>query len=504
MAFEMSELVDALLNSTVLLSIGALTLLGYWFYTQWVTFRSYPAGPWGLPVVGYLPFLGPKAYQTLVELGHKYGNVFSIRLGEIVAIVFNDWDAIKAALVQQSDNFSGRPRIFVFDSLLHKKDIATNYGPLWKEQRRFTVQGLKPFSAGKMIRESIVMDSIGQLMQHFETNNGKVIEMHRVFFPTIMNIVWRMVCGQLIPTDDERSIRFCKIARGNITGLRNNSPLNFLPWLRFVMPGGCGHWKHVDYHKQLMDYLETEVQEHLRTIKEGENRDFLDAYLNEIKRLEVIKKTQEPPYNKEHLMGTLFDLFLGGIETSFNTLSWGFLYLALWPQVQRKAQSELDEVIGMSRFPMLEDQPKLPYLEATIMEVHRFCSLMPFSFLHSSLNSTEVLGHKIPKGATIIENLYAVHHDPKLWGDPENFRPERFLDAEGHVIKPEYLIPFSTGARLCFGEAIAKIQLFLIFSCVLQRFTFQVPPNTPRPSLDPNVSLTLIPQPYSLLVQSRC
>ena len=90
-------------------------------------------------------------------------------------------------------------------------------------------------------------------------------------------------------------------------------------------------------------------------------------------------------------------------------------------------------------------QYRLPYLEAVTMEIHRFVSLAPLSLFHCAVKDTEVLGHPVPKGCIVIQNIYGVHRDTKCWENPDQFCPERFLDSKNQVRKPEYLIPFSIG-----------------------------------------------------------
>lgn len=88
---------------------------------------------------------------------------------------------------------------------------------------------------------------------------------------------------------------------------------------------------------------------------------------------------------------------------------------------------------------------RLPYTNAVIMECQRFASLVPLSIAHRNMKSTKLLGYHIPRDCVIIPNIWNVLHDPELWDDPDDFRPERFLSSEGHLIKPEYFIPFSAG-----------------------------------------------------------
>lgn len=96
----------------------------------------------------------------------------------------------------------------------------------------------------------------------------------------------------------------------------------------------------------------------------------------------------------------------------------------------------------------------MPYCSAVVLETLRYSTIVSLSVLHTNTSETRLFGYRLPKGTIIAANLWAVHFDPKYWGDPEVFRPERFLDENGMIKKPDYLIPFATGKRvflnICF------------------------------------------------------
>jgi len=199
----------------------------------------------------------------------------------------------------------------------------------------------------------------------------------------------------------------------------------------------------------------------------------------------------------------MMNLFKAGIETGSTTLSWALLYMATWPEIQEKVQKELDDVIGRERMPSYADKSRLPYTEAVVLEIHRYASIVALSIPHSPKFDTKLFGFNIPKGTTVLENIWAVHHDPKLWGDPEIFRPERFLNANGQVQKPEYLIPFSVGSRFCLGEPLARMEIFIFFSSLLHTFTFSRVTGLQPPKLEPITRATLLPPPFKLKVTQR-
>ena len=152
-----------------------------------------------------------------------------------------------------------------------------------------------------------------------------------------------------------------------------------------------------------------------------------------------------PEFSENQLLLVAGDLYAAGTETTSNTLIWCIVYMLNYPDVLRKVQAEIDEVWGRHKTPCMRDKQNMPFVEATIMEIQRSADIVPLGVPHSVLEDVEFRGYTIPKGTTVMTNLYAVHRDERIWDDPDVFRPSRFLDEEGKVLRREELIPFSAG-----------------------------------------------------------
>ncbi|XP_037554276.1 steroid 17-alpha-hydroxylase/17,20 lyase [Nematolebias whitei] len=174
-------------------------------------------------------------------------------------------------------------------------------------------------------------------------------------------------------------------------------------------------------------------------------------------------------------------------------------------KVQRCIQEELDNKIGEDRSPQLSDRGSLPYLEATIREVLRIRPVAPLFIPHVALSDTSIGDFKVRKGTRVIINLWSLHHDEEEWDKPELFDPGRFLNSEGTglTIPSSSYLPFGTGIRVCLGEALAKMELFLFLSWILQRFTLSVPPNHSLPSLEGKFGVVLQPVKYKVKATPR-
>ncbi|MED6251351.1 hypothetical protein ATANTOWER_029108 [Ataeniobius toweri] len=173
--------------------------------------------------------------------------------------------------------------------------------------------------------------------------------------------------------------------------------------------------------------------------------------------------------------------------------------------VQRRIQHELDTKIGADRSPRLSDRGSLPYLEATIREVLRIRPVAPLLIPHVALSDTSIGHFRVKKGTRVIINLWSLHHDEKEWNSPELFDPDRFLDSEGTglTIPSSSYLPFGTGIRVCLGEALAKMELFLFLSWILQHFTLSVPPDHSLPSLEGKFGVVLQPTKYKVKATPR-
>ncbi|XP_072043211.1 cytochrome P450 2U1-like [Amphiura filiformis] len=154
-----------------------------------------------------------------------------------------------------------------------------------------------------------------------------------------------------------------------------------------------------------------------------------------------------------------------------------------FPKIQDRIHQELDAVVGRNRLPRLADEKDLPYTCATLLEAQRMGSVVAFGSPHVCGEDTTLGPYAIPKGTVVVANLWAIHYDPDLWPNPDEFNPERFLDEDGVLQKNEELIPFSTGLRMCPGEHLAKMELYIFFTHLLHQFTIKKPANTPPLSL---------------------
>ncbi|KAM4772431.1 cytochrome P450 2C31-like [Rhinophrynus dorsalis] len=237
---------------------------------------------------------------------------------------------------------------------------------------------------------------------------------------------------------------------------------------------------------ETQSFIKETFTKHKDQLDINDQRNLIDAFL--VKQLEVLI-----PFNKytlyifqeqnnsglyfhnDNLTILVSNLFAAGMETTSTTLRWGILLMMKYPEIQRNVQNEIEKVIGSAQ-PKAEHRKEMPYTDAVIHEIQRFANIIPTNLPHATTQDVTFRGYFLPKGTYVIPLLTSVLHDKAHFEKPEEFYPQHFLDSEGNFIKNEAFLPFSAGRRSCAGENLAKMELFLFFTRLLQSFTFQSPP----------------------------
>ncbi|KAI8517679.1 cytochrome P450 2 sub U member 1 [Branchiostoma belcheri] len=327
---------------------------------------------------------------------------------------------------------------------------------------------------------------------HSEYNGNPADIAHDVTV-AVANVVCSIVMGKRYDYQDET---FRELAEAVVTGAMEvgaGQIIGVFPLLRFVpfVNRSCNNA--LKENIKIQTVLRQETSRHRENLDRENPRDFLDFCLLEVEKQEKVESLTE-----ENVLYMAQNLFMAGIETTTNTLMWSLLFMTLNPDIQRKVQQELDAVVGEG-LPALSHRSQLPYVNACLLEVMRIRPVAPLSAPHATTETVEVQEYVIPKGTQILPNLYSLHMDPAYWPDPDRFDPGRFLDVEGNVTnKPESFIPFGGGRRGCIGEQLARMELFLFFSALLQSFTFMTPEGAPTPNTDGVLGITWRPHPFNI------
>ncbi|XP_060041944.1 cytochrome P450 2G1-like [Erinaceus europaeus] len=463
--------------------ILALTLSCLFILTTWKWRNKgakLPPGPLPLPFLGNLLQLRITAMlDSCLQLRETYGPVFTVYFGSLPVVVLCGHDAVKEALVGQADDFSGRGRM---GSVPKNREEGLTFanGEQWKILRRFTLTALRDFGMGKRRIEERILEEAGFLLKEFHKTKGAPINPTFFLSCAVCNVISSIVFGSRFDYEDRQFRKLLQMIQWNLSAI--NSPL---AQLYNMYPGVMQYLSRRNDHnlkKELTDFITTTVKAHEASLVPQNPRDFIDCFLIKMHQDQHNPHTE---FNLQTLFIVLFNLFSASTETITSRLYIGFLLLLKHPEVMAKVHEEIDQVIGPHRLPSMDDRLKMPYTDAVIHEILRR-KRAGMGFPRCVTRDTEFRGYLLPKGTIVYPLLDSVHNDPSYFSQPNAFYPQHFLDEQGQFKKNEAFMPFSCGKRVCPGEALARQELFLYFTSILQSFSLRplVPPRdidiTPR------------------------
>ncbi|XP_067301628.1 cytochrome P450 2B15-like [Pseudorasbora parva] len=456
-----------------------------------------PPGPRPLPFVGSLPHL-IKNPMELVRSMSQYGELSTLYIGRQPMITLNTIQVTKEALVQEA--FSGRPAMPLIEWLSNGYGIImVTFGHSWRQQRRFALHTLRNFGLGKKSVEDRVLEESRYLISEMLKAEGKSMNPQHALQNAVSNIICSIVFGDRFDYDDKRFSCLLEILNENfrLAGGAEGQFFNLAPFIKHF-PGP--HQKVKQNADELVGFIRNEVREHKETLDPDSPRDFIDAYLLEIEKQ---KSNEDSTFHEDNMIMSAADLFLAGTDTTSTTIRWGLIYLIQNPDVQERCHEEIVRVLGYDRLPRMDDRDKLPYTYATVHEIQRCANIVPLGVVHETIRPTKLRGYDIPQGTMILTNLSAIFSNKEHWKHPDSFNPENFLDENGRFSKPECFLPFSLGPRVCLGETLARTELFLFITSLLQQIHFSWPSDPQPLDMDGVMGIVRIPQPFDIICRSR-
>uniref|UniRef100_A0A3P8X662 Uncharacterized protein n=1 Tax=Cynoglossus semilaevis TaxID=244447 RepID=A0A3P8X662_CYNSE len=467
-----------MLASLAMLFVAVLLLL---FLLQGQRGEKFPPGPRVIPIFGNVLQLNLKSpIKDLERLTKKYGKVYSIFFGSRPLVVVNGLEAFKETLVSKAFDFCGKPQDIMFNYAFQVQAhapgvVLADYSPIWKEQRRFSLMTLRNFGLGKQSMEQRILAEISHVTKVLEENAGGTMDPHLLFHNAASCIICQVLFGKHFEYEDE-FLKF-SVELFHVTSKILNGPWGIEAFRLFR----ASRQKRLQF-----------MAENKKTRVPGKPRHFIDCYLDEMDK----RGDDGSSFCEDQLCALLLDLHYAGTDTIANTLLSAFLFLSYYPHIQDKVLDGKDEV-------SFEDRQQMPYVQAVIHEIHRKGDVTPLGLYHSATKDTELMGYSIPKGTIVVTNISSVLNEEGQWKFPHEFNPENFLNDQGEFVKPEAYLPFSAGVRMCLGEALARMEVFLVTVSLLRKFRFTWPEDAGEPDFTPLFGTIQTPKPYRMKIQLR-
>ncbi|CAC5365896.1 unnamed protein product [Mytilus coruscus] len=421
------------------------------------------------------------------EMTKKYGPIFRMFLGPYQIVFVQGHKHVLDVLQKRGREFMNRPD-FIPGIKLSRKAIGGSgivfaNGDDWKGRRRFSLQAMRDFGVGKTSLEEKILEEIQNIAEDLEKAKGaEITDVKTIMIKASCNVIHSLIFGYRYKHDNESLHKLIKTMDDIFSGPGPLTASGIFPILNFLMKDSVR--VRVEGFSTIRKYIEKHINEHRESFDPENIRDFIDMYLE----AEKDESERTSVLNPAGLFSTIIDLFAAGTDTTATTLDWSFLFMIQYPDVQKRCQEEITKVIGAGRMVRLSDRRGLT--------IHR-------GNFNGNTKTGQYSGFKIPKNTIIVPSLVSVHLDKTIWTDPTEFNPGRFLNQSNEIINKEYLIPFSLGPRICPGESLARSELFLIFSNLLQRFEFSKVDSSDMLSFEGITGITTTPSPYRLKADLR-
>ncbi|KAK5655502.1 hypothetical protein OQA88_5773 [Cercophora sp. LCS_1] len=450
-----------------------------------------PPGPPTLPVIGNLHQIPTRrTHLQFQKWAKEYGDIFSLKFGPGTSIVISSPRLIKQLVDKKSNLYSRRPPSYVGNGIIGGGDhlLLMQYSDRWRTCRKLVHQF---FMEGMVVKHHIDLvnaEAIQMLRDFVVDPDGCMKHPKRFSNSIIMSLIY----GTRTPSIKTRHMVKLYALMENwskVMEAGNTPPVDIFPFLKYVPEKLLGMWRsRAQNVSDEMNALYSEWVEYVvdRRKDSGSRDCFLDRVFDQGEKIDIDR------HGLYFLCGTLME---GGSDTT-SSLIIAFIHaMTKWPEVLKKAQEQMDQVVGEDRSPTWDDYEKLPYIAACVKEAHRWRPVTPLAFPHSLGEDDWVDGKFLPKGSDIFINVFAMHHDEKRFPNPDVFDPDHYKGvtalaselASGDYANRDHY-GYGSGRRICPGIHLAERNLFLAIAKLVWAFNIGPGKDAAGKVIEPDVS----------------
>ncbi|CAN8312124.1 unnamed protein product [Cochlearia groenlandica] len=429
-----------------------------------------PPGPKRLPIIGNLHNIKGLLHTCFQNLSLKHGPVMLLRFGFVPVVIISSKEGAEEALKTQDLECCSRPETVATRMISYNfEDIGfAPYGEEWKALRKLVVVELlntKKFQSFRYIREEENNLLVKKLRESALTQSP--VNLKKTLFTLIASIVCRLAFGINIHkcefVDEQNVAELVHKFELLIEGIAFS---DYFPGVGRLIDRISGKNRTLNnVFTELDMFFQNILDDHLnpeRTVSE-KNPDVVDVMVALMKKQE--KDGDSFKLTTDHFKGIISDIFLAGVNTSVITLIWAMTELIRNPRVMEKVQGEIREMLGEKERITEDDLNKLHYFKLVVKETFRLHPAAPLLLPRETMSQVKIQGYDIPAKTQMMINVYAIARDPKLWTEPDEFNPDRFLDSSIDYRGLNFeLLPFGSGRRICPGMnmGIANVELGLL------------------------------------------
>ncbi|XP_012509911.1 PREDICTED: cytochrome P450 2C21-like, partial [Propithecus coquereli] len=392
-----------------------------------------PPGPTPLPIVGNILQLNTKNISKSISmLAKDYGPVFTVYFGMKPTVVLHGYKAVKEAVIDRGEEFSGRGSIPAFEEISQNSGIIFSNGKIWKHTWHFSLTVLQNMGMGKKTIEDRIQEEVSYLVETLKKTNASPCDPTFLLACVPCNVICSVIFQSRFDYNDPKFQTLLKYFHENLRIVST-------PWMQLYNAFPLLHYlpgRHKELFKNVAcqkEFILEEVKQHQESLDMNNPQDFIDYFLI---KMEKEKHNKQSEFTMDNLVITIWDMFSAGTETTSTTMRYGLLLLLKHPEVSAKIQQEIDRVIGRQRSPCMQDRSRMPYTDAVVHEIQRYIDLVPTNLPHA-----------------VTEDIqFREYFIPKMW----NLHVQR-----------------NFGKRVCVGEGLARMELFLILTSILQNFTLK-------------------------------